>query len=50
MYVCCFPAPAHQPFPINILGLSAPEEASNRNAPASGTLKFGYESIFKIVM
>ena len=26
--VCCLPAPAHQPFSFNSLGLSAPEEAS----------------------
>ena len=31
------------------LGLSAPEEACSRNVRASGTLKFGYEGIFKIL-
>ena len=46
--VCCLPAPAHQPFLFNSLGLSAPEEACSRNVRASGTLKFGYEGIFKI--
>ena len=42
------PASAHQPFSFNSLGLSAPEEACSRNVRASGTLKFGYEGIFKI--
>ena len=46
--VCCLSAPAHQPFSIYNLGLSAPEEACGRNVRASGTLKFGYECIFKI--
>ena len=45
---CCLPAPAHQPFSFNNLGLSAPEKAGSRNVRASGTLKFGYEGIFKI--
>ena len=45
--VCCLPAPVHQPFSSNNLDLSAPEEAYSRNVRASGTLKFGYESIFK---
>ena len=40
--------PAHQPFSFNSLGLSAPEEACSGNVRASGTLKFGYEGIFKI--
>ena len=38
--VCCLPAPAHQPFSFNSLGLSAPEIACSRNVRASGTLKF----------
>ena len=38
--VCCLPAPAHQPFSFNSLGLSVPEEACSRNVRASGTLKF----------
>ena len=46
--VCCLPAHAHQPFSFTSLGLSAPEEACSRNVRASGTLKFGYEGIFKI--
>ena len=46
--VCCLPAPAHQPFSSNSLGLSAPEEADSRNVCALGTLKLGYEGIFKI--
>ena len=45
--VCCLPASAHQPFSFNSLGLSAPEEACSRNVRASGTLKFGYECMFK---
>ena len=32
--VCCLPAPAHQPFSSNSLGLSAPEEACSRNERA----------------
>ena len=48
--VCCLPAPAHQPFLFNSLGLSAPEEACSRNVRASGTLKFGFEGIFKILV
>ena len=47
--ICCLPAPAHQPFSFNSLGFSAPEEACSRNVCASGTLKFGYEDIFKII-
>ena len=47
-HVCCLSAPAHQPFPSNSLDLSAPEEAYIRNVRASGTLKFGYEGVFKI--
>ena len=47
-YVCCLPAPAHQQFSPNSLGLSAPDEACSRNVRASGTLKCGYEGIFKI--
>ena len=47
--VCCLPAPTHQPFSFNSLGLSAPEEACSRNVRASGTLKFGYEGILKIL-
>ena len=46
--VCCLPAPAHQPFFSNSLYLTAPEEAYSRNVRASGTLKFGYECVFKI--
>ena len=48
--VCCFPAPApaHQPFSSNSLYLNAPEEAYSRNVRASGTLKFGYECVFKM--
>ena len=46
--VCCLPAPAHQPFSFNSLGLSAPEEACSRNVRASGNLKIVYEGIFKI--
>ena len=47
--VCCFPAPAHQPFSTNSLDLSAPEEAYSRNVCASGTLNFGYKGVFKIL-
>ena len=47
--VCWWPAPAHQPFSSNSLTLSAPEEAYSRHVRASGTLKFGYEGIFKIL-
>ena len=32
----------------NTLGLSAPEEAYSRNVCALGTLKYGYEGVFKI--
>ena len=39
--VCCLPAPDHQPFSFNSLGLSAPEEAGSRNVRASGTLDLG---------
>ena len=46
--VCCLSAPAHQPFSSNSLDLSAPEEAHSRNVRAPGTLKFGYEGVFKI--
>ena len=45
--VCCLPAPAHQPFSSSSLDLSAPKEAYSRNVRASGTLKFGYEDVFK---
>ena len=45
----CLPAPAHQPFSSYILDLRAPEEAYSRNVRASGTLKFGYEGVFKII-
>ena len=47
--VCCLPAPAHQSFSSNSLDLSAPEEAYSRTVRASGILKDGYESVFKIV-
>ena len=47
--VCCMPAPAHQPFSSISLDRSAPEEAYSGNVRASGTLKFGYEVVFKIV-
>ena len=47
--VCRLPAPAHQPFSFNNLGLSAPEEACSRNVRASGTIKFGNEGICKIL-
>ena len=40
--------PAHQTFSSNSLDLSAPAEAYSRNVRASGTLKFGYEGVFKI--
>ena len=46
--VYCLPAPAHPPFSSNSLNLSVPEEAYSRNVRASGTLKFGYEGVFKI--
>ena len=46
--VCCWPAPAHQPFSSNSLDFSAPEEANSRSVRVSGTLKFGYECVFKI--
>ena len=42
------PAPAHQPFSSISLDLSVPEEAYSRNVRATGTLKFGYEGVFKI--
>ena len=48
--VCCLPAPAHQPFLFNSLGLCAPVEACSRNVHASGTLKVGYEGIFKMAL
>ena len=41
-------APVHQPFSSNSLGIKSPEEAYSRNVRVSGTLKLGYESIFKI--
>ena len=47
--VFCLPATAHQPFSSNRVDLSAPEEAYSRNVRASGTLKFGYEGVFKIL-
>ena len=47
--VYCLPAPAHLPFSFNSLGFSAPEDACYRNVRASGTHKFGYEGIFKII-
>ena len=43
------PEPAHQQVSSNNLDLSAPEEAYSRNVRASGTLKFGYEGVFKIL-
>ena len=49
--VCCLPAPAHQQFSSNSLDLrAAPEEAYSRNVRASGTLKFGYGRVFKILL
>ena len=47
--ICCLPAPAHQSFSFKSLDLNAPEEAYSRNVRASGTLKFGYEGILKIL-
>ena len=47
--VCCLPTPAHQPFSSDSLDLSAPEEGYSRNVRASGTLKFEYEGVFKIL-
>ena len=47
--VCCLPAPPHQPFRSKSLDFGAPEEAYSRNGRALGTLKFGYESVFKIL-
>ena len=47
--VSCLPAPAHQPFSSNSLDLSSSEEAYSRNVRASGTLKLGYEGVFKIL-
>ena len=44
----CLPAPAHQPLSSNSLDIRAPEEAYSRNVRASGTLKFGYEGVFKL--
>ena len=41
-------APAHQLFSSNSLDLSAPVEAYRRNVCVSGTLKIGYEGVFKI--
>ena len=46
--VCCLPAPAHQTISSNSLDLSVPKEAYSRNVRASGTLKFGYEGVFKV--
>ena len=46
--VCCLPAPAHQLFSSNSSDHSAPEEAYSRNVRVSGTIKFGYEGVFKI--
>ena len=46
--VCCLPAPAHQPFSFNTLDLNTPEEAYSRNVRTSGTLRFGYEGVFKM--
>ena len=47
--ICCFHAPAHQPFSSNSFDLSAPEEVYSRNVRASGTLKylFGYEVLVR---
>ena len=47
--VCCLSAPAYQSFSFNSLVLSAPEEAYSRNVRASGTLKFRYEGVLKIL-
>ena len=47
--VCCLPTPAHQPISSNSLGRCASKEAYSRNVRASGSLKFGYESVFKIL-
>ena len=47
--ICCLPATVHQPFSSNSFDLSAPEEAYSRNVRASGTLKFGYEGVCKIL-
>ena len=33
--VYCLPAPAYPPFPLNSLGLSAPEEARSKHVRAS---------------
>ena len=46
--VCCWPAPAHQPFSSKRLGPSATEEACSRNVRASGTLKIGFEGILRL--
>ena len=48
--ICCLPAPAHQPVSSNSLDLSVPEEAYSRNVRGSGTLKVGYEGVFKICL
>ena len=42
--------PGHQPFSFNRLGFSAPKEACSKNVRTSGTLKFWYEGIFKIIL
>ena len=44
--VCCLPAPVHQPLSFNSFDLSV----YCRNVHASGTLKSGYEGVFKIVL
>ena len=46
--VCCLPAPVHQSFSSNSLGLSAHEEAYSRHVRAPDTLKFGFGGVFSI--
>ena len=45
----CLLATAYQPFSSDSLDLSASEEAYSRNVRESGTVKFGFEGVFKIL-
>ena len=47
-YVCCLPAPAHQPFSSYSLDLGAPEASYNTNVCASGTQNLGMKVFLRI--
>ena len=47
--VCCLPCLHTNHFLLIVWDLSASEETYSRNVRASGTLKFGYEGVFKII-